>query len=322
MSANYSCQQGFPVLVSFVVPIYNVEDYLSECLESLYSLERDDYEVVLVDDGSTDSSNSIASLYAEKYKDKTKLVKQENLGLSCARNTGLSHAAGDWVVFIDSDDFFHTENLGVVLDGLGITTADVIIYDVYQYVNDTGIRKNIYRIPNPLIGKGVVNSLAYMEALYEKRLYNFVISTDKIYRKEVLTRYDMSFIPGRLCEDVPFTHELFFNSIKVVFVDLKVLFYRLRSGSIMTTQSPKKLQHIEKNVDLLHEFFRKHNLTSAIYYDYLIMLAKQIVNGKQQLSWHTWLKLFKSPSSAKKKLVMFELMLKNINIMLKGSAKS
>lgn len=312
---------SFPILVSFVVPIYNVEKYLSECLESLYSLERDDYEVILVDDGSTDSSNSIASLFAEKYKNKTKLIKQKNLGLSCARNTGLSHSVGEWVVFIDSDDFFHTENLSIVLEGLGKTTADVVIYDVYQYVDDTGVKKDMYRVPNPMVGKGVINSLNYMEALYKRRLYNFVTAWDKVYRREVLTKYNMNFIPGRLCEDVPFTHELLFNSINVEFIDLKVLFYRLRSGSIMTTQSPKKLKHIEQNVNFLHELFRKHNLKDAIYYDYLIMLAKQIVNGKQQLSRRTWLDLFKSPSSARKKLVMFELMLKNINRMVKGRSE-
>lgn len=309
---------SFPTLISFVVPIYNVEQYLSQCLESLYSLERNDYEVVLVDDGSTDSSNSIASIFAAKYSDKTKLIKQKNSGLSSARNTGLSHSVGDWIVFIDSDDFFHTENLGIVLDRLETTNADIIIYDVYKYVDETGCRRNMYRVPNPMIGKGVVNSLTYMEALYRKRLYNFVTAWDKVYRRDILTKYRMNFIPGRLYEDVPFTHELFFNSINVEFIDMKVLFYRLRSGSIMTTASPAKLKHVEQNIEFLYALFRKHNLKDAIYYDYLVMLAKQIVTGKQRISWCVWLDLFKSPTSVRKKLVMFELLLKNIGTILKG----
>ena len=88
---------------SVIVPVYNVEHYLRRCLDSIVNQTFDDYEVVLVDDGSTDASGSICDEYRKKYNS-IKVIHQENKGLSGARNTGLDKASGDWIVFVDSND--------------------------------------------------------------------------------------------------------------------------------------------------------------------------------------------------------------------------
>ena len=101
-------------MISVIVPVYNVEKYIRRCIESILIQEYRNFELILVDDGSTDSSGDICEEYA-KDNNRITVIHQENKGLSGARNTGISNAKGEWVVFIDSDDYISKTMLGIYM---------------------------------------------------------------------------------------------------------------------------------------------------------------------------------------------------------------
>lgn len=120
-------------MISFVVPIYNVEQYISDCIDSLLSIQDIVYEIIVVDDGSKDLSIDIVRAYNNSL---IKIIHQENAGLAAARNTGLKYASGDYVVFVDSDDFINAQQLQLLFDELKLhQNADMVTGEFYFYEN-------------------------------------------------------------------------------------------------------------------------------------------------------------------------------------------
>lgn len=116
---------------SIIIPVYNVENYIEQCLESVVTQEFDSFEVILVDDGSTDSSGVLCDAYAEKYP-KVTVIHQENKGLAGARNTGLDKASGEWILFVDSDDWIESGMLRRLYERMSEEDADLYSYNVYK----------------------------------------------------------------------------------------------------------------------------------------------------------------------------------------------
>ena len=119
------------VLISVVVPVYNVEDYIEECLESIEKQSFSSYEVILVDDGSKDSSVRIAQGYVDRLNN-WKLVHKENGGLSSARNAGIAEAMGEYICFVDSDDFLAQDYLQKLYEAAMLYQADLVISDYHE----------------------------------------------------------------------------------------------------------------------------------------------------------------------------------------------
>ena len=122
---------------SFIVPFYNVEKYLAECLDSLVQFSRNDYEILLINDGSRDGSREIALDYMERYK-QIRLVEQENRGLGGARNTGLANAKGEWILFVDSDDYVDKALLTEADRQTGVMQEDDIAVFNFAYLYPDG----------------------------------------------------------------------------------------------------------------------------------------------------------------------------------------
>lgn len=117
---------------SFIVPIYNVENYLKKCIDSLLAQTYGSFEIILVDDGSTDSSGAIADEYAEKYSEIIQVIHQVNTGQGGARNTGITVASGDYLLMVDSDDYV-SENMLEILDGyLEKYNCDILIFNYIE----------------------------------------------------------------------------------------------------------------------------------------------------------------------------------------------
>ena len=127
-------------MISIIVPVYNVESYLRKCLDSILAQTYRDLEILVVDDGSTDGSGAICDEYAGK-DDRIKVFHTENKGLSCARNLGLDSANGDWIGFVDSDDWIELDMYEVLLRKAEKTGADVVECGVYEEHSDETIKR-------------------------------------------------------------------------------------------------------------------------------------------------------------------------------------
>ena len=121
--------------ISIIIPVYNVENYLRQCIESILEQEYEEKEIILVDDGSTDNSGSICDEYADKYEN-VLVIHKENGGLSDARNVGLAKAAGEYVLFVDSDDFVEENSLSPIVEIVNANPVDVVLLEAQKYYAD------------------------------------------------------------------------------------------------------------------------------------------------------------------------------------------
>ena len=221
-------------LISVIVPIYNTEKYLVECVESIRKQTYSNIEIILVDDGSTDASIEICDEFAEKDS-RVRVFHKENEGVAVARNFGIQQSNGQYVVIVDSDDVAVDKMIEVLYTQIKENDADIAVGNYYIYDESDGnfyyyITEADYCVevlsPQELIdrqaGAWKWNSTAFM------------LTTFKLYKKVLFD--DVSFTHGRRFDDEASTHRLFLRSKKTVFVNDNVYLYRRRSGSIMRTE--------------------------------------------------------------------------------------
>lgn len=222
--------------LSIVIPVYNVRDYLKECLDSVISLRGFVYEVIIVNDGSTDGSEAVIRLY-EDYSF-VHVVHQENSGLAAARNAGLKRAKGKYVYFLDSDDFINSqvfEQLFLLGKREG---ADVIVGNYFEYWNVNKIKEDSHRIE--VQENLVVNGITFLKKYYLHKISSVVWRS--IYLREFLLSYSLFFKEGIYFEDVDWTIRVYVKAEKVCYFPLNFYYYRKREGSIMKSGfSQKKL---------------------------------------------------------------------------------
>ena len=218
--------------VSVVVPVYNVEKYIISCIRSIQEQTYEDLEIIIVDDGSTDSSGKLADKIAEDDSRIT-VVHEKNGGLSAARNMGLNKATGEYITFIDSDDMVAPEFIFSLLSAARNGKADVSVCD-YRVIDDGC---------NKVAGEGngsespAVNSYSAAECLkhmYHPETSGMSFTTwAKLYRKKLFTDNDMEFPVGRIHEDTFTTYRLIYFANRIEYVQSQMYCYRKRSGSIM-----------------------------------------------------------------------------------------
>ncbi len=203
--------------VSVIVPVYNVEKYLKKCLDSLINQTFKDYEIIIVNDGSTDTSQDIINEYVNKYPF-IKAFKKENGGLSSARNVGLDNAQGEYISFVDSDDyveiFFLEKMYGKAIEN----NSDVVICDYYAITDDNKKAMKCHMQMSP------EDKIEYL--LSPQMVCN------KLIKKEILDK--VRFKEGTFYEDLDICIKMLPYVNKVSFVDEALYDYYLRHGSIMT----------------------------------------------------------------------------------------
>ncbi len=218
-----------PKKLSIIVPVYKVEKYLDKCLSSILNqdLERDNIELVVVNDGSPDNSQAIIDKYLNVYPQIIVPIKQQNQGLSMARNNGLEKATGEYVWFVDSDDWLLDNALETVFEELkNNPDVDVLSSFLREYY-ETGNTFKERQYDGPIIMTGVE---------YLKRRLPVGAAQRYIYKREFLLRNKFSFIPRILHEDGVWGHMILYKANKVKIISKPVYVYRLRtSGSIMSS---------------------------------------------------------------------------------------
>lgn len=220
-------------IISIIVPIYNVDKYLSRCIESILNQSFKEFELILVDDGSSDNSGEICDIYASK-DDRVKVLHKENGGVSSARNVGVKASNGEYIGFVDPDDYIDKE----------------IYYQLYKLCIDNDCDIAICRFNREINGKLQnigsteeiieLNNIEAMNELFKGNLYRFSLC-NKLFSKKCFN--NVSFPEGRIHEDLSSTYKLFANSKKAIYIDYCGYVYVRRENSILTsTYNEKRLQ--------------------------------------------------------------------------------
>ncbi|HEY4533370.1 MAG TPA: glycosyltransferase [Fusobacterium sp.] len=215
--------------LSIIIPIYNVESYLRECLESVYAVNLLK-EVILVNDGSTDHSLQIAEEFAEKYPEETILISQENRGLSAARNVGLERARGEYIYFIDSDDFLNShvfENFFTQIKG---TNLDILHGSGMRYENEAST-VSITHNGHITVTETAISGREFIYRMFEADTYVDYVWLN-IYRRDFLLENSFFFQEGITYEDVLFSMPVFFRAKKIRHLESHFYYYRIRENSI------------------------------------------------------------------------------------------
>ena len=237
--------------LSIVVPVYNVEAYLRKCIDSLLKqdIAPDDYEVILVDDGSNDSSGSICDEAASSASN-IRVIHKANGGLSSARNTGINKAAGKYIQFVDSDDYLVPNVLGSLLSQIESANLDILRFN-YQNVTEKGVvfEPNKYSKPFVNYSSDVCDGLTFLNERLGFACYavQFMIKTQLI--KDPIFRFK----EGICFEDVEWTPRVILQAKRIASTSLVAYNYLFRAGSITRSQGiNKKKKSLEDQFELLN----------------------------------------------------------------------
>lgn len=241
--------------ISVIVPVYNVEKYLNKCIDSILEQTFTDFELILIDDGSPDQCGMICDAYAAGDS-RVKVIHQNNKGLSGARNTGIDQMKGDYVTFIDSDDYIHPEMLERFWRAAREQDADVC---VCQFVRVTEDKTEFQTTPE-------MNMRAYSgrEAcfqLYSENGVAFTTAWGKLYRSILWN--NIRYPEGKIHEDEATTYKLLYASNVVTELEDTLYFYRQNPNGIMASLSIKRYDGIEALRERM-KFFKKHHETELV----------------------------------------------------------
>lgn len=220
-------------LISVIVPVYNVEDVLPRCLDSLCMQSLQNIEILLIDDASPDRCGAICEAYAEKDPRFRVIHHPENRGLSAARNTGIAHASADYLMFVDSDDWVHEDFCKLPYECAEQTGADLMMFG-YQNVFDTALKHKADSFVKT-IRDGYKTRDEAIELSF--KAYGMV-AWNKLYRKKLFD--DINYPVGRLYEDTATTYKLIWKAASIFCLEKILYFYWHRPGSIMGKKPTKQ----------------------------------------------------------------------------------
>lgn len=234
-------------VISVIIPAYNAQEYLRECLESVLAQSFQDFEAIVVNDGSTDSTLAIAESYAAKDS-RIRVLTTSNQGVSCARNQGIDQATGDWITFIDSDDTLCTTGLGLMLKAAIRYKCDIVKGNWSRTVTPSREEKNDDKIVSLL---GADEALEVI--LYQTKSHPSVWATlfnHRLFEQE-------RFIPGKRYEDLDFTVRVFLQADAIAFIPDVVYFYRDNPASFINRFSPGRLDVLTVT-ETIENYMRRH----------------------------------------------------------------
>lgn len=240
----------FEYKLSVVVLVYNTEDYLEECLDSLINQTLDNIEIICVNDESTDNSLNILKKYARKY-DNIKIIDQKNQGGAVAGNNGLKVAKGEYVTLIDSDDIVVRDAYEKMYNKAKQTNSDIVSGKPYVYsgnylFNLVGARHDLWD------EERVVDVKKDLDIFYDVFYWN------KIYKKEFIEKNDIYMIPGKLYADAPFVFKAYLKADKITLITDLVYYWRSRRKNTSITRNILELYNLKDRMDnfyVLRDYF-------------------------------------------------------------------
>ena len=234
-------------IISIIVPVYNVKEYLNKCVESIVNQSYTALEIILVDDGSTDGSAEICDEW-EKKDLRVKVIHKSNGGLSDARNCGLSNANGGYVAFVDSDDYVHKNYIEILFRNMLENKAEISICD-YLRIDEEQIDSS-QELHNKVY---IYEGHRILDQLYENNVV-MVIAWNKLYKKELFDA--VKYPKGRVHEDEYIIHQLLYQCKRVVYTSCKLYYYVQRKGSITSKLSLNRVADASAALEQRALFFR------------------------------------------------------------------
>lgn len=284
-------------MISVIIPIYNSEKYLEQCIESVLRQTYKDIEVILVDDGSTDSSGLICDNFALNDS-RIRVIHQKNARIAAARNAGIEIAKGDYLTFLDSDDYILPETYDSALSLMDKYGADLVQWDLQYLVEDdfNASANNMNRTKSAHVEYVTSNTGAIkimLDTHHPDNRFNYICQCcncvwSKLFKRELFD--DIRFPLGKEYEDLRIVHRLYFNARKVVFTNDRFSIYRLRNNSVVHSMSPKGtidgVEAFEDKYRMLKEcsLSKCEQLLSLAAHNFLasMITAYPVVKGKRE----------------------------------------
>ena len=278
--------------LSIIIPVYNTEEYLDKCLNSIISQQIDNYEIIIVNDGSPDESERIIKSFKERYNNIT-YIKKENGGLSSARNEGLKVARGKYLGFVDSDDYIDKLMYSKMIKKAYEYNADIVICDMKYELDGKDVSNTEFKDFGVLSKEDAL--IKYLEQTYFRSH-----AQNKIYRRELFS--GISFPEGKLFEDVATFYKLVDRSKRVAFINEKLYIYNQGNLSSIT-----KRKFNIRNIDLIYNsadmvsFFENNkysekviNKSKELYFFQVKTILDMLYATKKALSKDEFVKIKKS----------------------------
>ena len=221
-------------ILSVIVPVYNVEKYLDQCLDSLVNQTLQNFEILVVNDGATDHSQKIIDEYASAYPHLIKALIKQNGGLSDARNFGLKQATGQYLAFLDSDDYVEKDLYENMILLAQKQEADLVVADLEYFWDDQSQEAYVMKGLNKQVNED------WRKALFLSPLFSW----NKLYRRELFTHLQLQYPVGKWYEDIPVTLTYFSQIQKMAYYEQVGFHYRQRSTSILGSGYDKRMFHI------------------------------------------------------------------------------
>lgn len=239
-------------MLSVIVPVYNVEAYLPRCVDSILAQTHSNLEVILVDDGAKDASGAICDAYAAKDP-RVKVIHKENGGLSSARNAGLEIASGEYIAFVDSDDWIEPDAYQHLLEVMERYDVRLVCGGRYDVDGGTG-EKTVGLCPakeEPISGEELAGRIFLWDGCDSS-------ACDKLYHRSVLENF--RYPEGKVCEDVPVTYKIVLAAEKAAMSDKPFYNYYHRPGSIsMAFSITEKTFHFSQHTEVIYPYIRENH---------------------------------------------------------------
>ena len=256
---------------SIIVPVYKVEAYLSQCVDSILSQSFEDFELLLIDDGSPDRSGTLCDEYARKDS-RVRVIHKDNGGLSSARNCGLRAAIGEYVAFLDSDDYWESiDTLEVIYQQIQAHTADVVLLKHRKLDMKTGKTEVC---PNTASMDDLVG-LSYSEQLrfcVSRQLFD-ACAWNKVFRRNLMEKQDLFFVEGIIAEDVDWAARLSLAASGLAIIPEPVHIYRKgREGAITSSLKLKNLVDTKGSIERCLQYVSDTDMPQPFlqsYYGYV-----------------------------------------------------
>lgn len=266
--------------ISIIVPVYQVEKYISDCIDSILSQTFTDFELILVDDGSIDNSGKICDKYAEKDK-RIKVIHKENGGLSDARNRGLDNALGKYFMFVDSDDYIAPNMAECLYKNITKGNIDIAVCNFHYAFEEKEKDFSTENKAEVLDGKEI-----FYHRKNERNYGFWTVAWKKLYKAE--TFKNMRFRFGKYHEDEFWANDIYRMNIKVVTVSESLYYYRQRENSIMGNKNVQKCFDIIEafgeriNIYLKEEQYSVEAYKVLIYSLEYLNESKKLIKSKQE----------------------------------------